>query len=163
MPAKRATAHKEEKAHGLTKAEACKVLQVAPTADEELIAQAYWHQARKVRVMASRDPEARAQLDELNRAFLVLNPARTEAPLADEAAPLGQSTPFAGEMATSIRNFIEQTRRRWPEHVPEVTVLTATTAILTYLALKAGADPLWTLVAAGVAAITIWAPWRRTN
>ncbi|MEX0785104.1 MAG: hypothetical protein WD939_00560 [Dehalococcoidia bacterium] len=163
MAAKRATAQKEDKVHGLTRAEACKALQVAPTADEELIAQAYWHQARKVRVMASRDPEARARLDELNRAFLVLNPARTEAPLSDEAAPLRQSTPIAEEMFSSFRDLIEQTRRRWPEHVPEVTVLTATTAILTYLALEAGASPLWTLVAAGVAAITIWAPWRRTS
>ena len=63
MPAKRAT--KVESAQGLSKAEACKALQVAPTADEELITQAYWHQARKVRVLAAKDPEARAELDRI--------------------------------------------------------------------------------------------------
>lgn len=161
MPTKRAPATSET-AHGLTKAEACKIIQVAPTADEELILQAYWHHARKVRVLASRDPEARRQLDELNRAYLVLNPARTEAPLSEEAPPVrAKPPPLTEEIIASFRNIIDQTRSRWPEHVREVTTLTATTAILTYLALTAGANPLWTLLAAAVAAITIWAPWRR--
>jgi hypothetical protein len=160
MTAKRATA-KEEVIHGLTKSEACKILQVAPTADEELITQAYWHQAGKVRVLAAHDPEARKRLDELNRAFLVLNPARTEAPLSREAAPEQQAKPFAEDFFVSVRRVVDQTRRRWPEHVPEVATLSVTTAILTYLALEAGASPLWTLVAAGVAAVTILAPWRR--
>ena len=160
MAAKRAAAKKEAQ-HGLTKAEACKALQVAPTADEELIMQAYWHQARKVRVLAARDPEARAQLNELNRAYLVLNPARTEAPLAAEAPPSANSSPRLGEdVISSLRKLIDQTRSRWPQHVREVTTLMVTTAILTYLALSAGADPIWTIFVAAVAAATIWAPWR---
>ena len=158
MTARRAT--KAETAHGLSKAEACKALQVAPTADEELITQAYWHQARKVRLLAARDPDARAELDKLNRAFLVLNPARTEAPLTDEAPPPAAG-PFATEVVSSIRHLVDQTKARWPNHVPEVTTLVATTAILTYLALSAGAEPIWTLIVAGAAAIAIWAPWRR--
>ena len=161
MAAKRTTA-KAEAQHGLGKAEACKALQVAPTADEELILQAYWHQARKVRVLASRDPEARAQLDELNRAYLVLNPARTEAPLSDEAPPLTDGTQRLGEeVIASLRRIVDETRSRWPQHVREVTMLMVTTSILTYLALSAGADPLWTILVAAVAAVTIWAPWRR--
>ncbi|MCH8025675.1 MAG: hypothetical protein IH866_02665 [Chloroflexi bacterium] len=161
MAAKR-TAAKREVQHGLTKAEACKALQVAPTADDELILQAYWHQARKVRVLAARDPEARAQLDELNRAYLVLNPARTEAPLSDEAPPLTDGTTRLGEeVIASLRRIVDETRSRWPQHVREVTTLMVTTAILTYLALSAGADPIWTTLVAAVAAITIWAPWRR--
>ncbi len=158
MTARRAT--KAETAHGLSKAEACKALQVAPTADEELITQAYWHQARKVRLLAARDPEARAELDRLNRAFLVLNPARTEAPLTDEAPP-PTTGPFANEVVASVRRLVDQTKARWPNHVPEVTTLVATTAILTYLALSAGAEPIWTLIVAGAAAVAIWAPWRR--
>ncbi len=159
MPAKRAA--NIEKSQGLSKAEACKALQVAPTADEELITQAYWHQARKVRVLAAKDPEARQELDKLNRAFLVLNPARTEAPLTDEAPPQPHSTPFPEEVVASVRRLVEQTRARWPNHVPEVTTLMVTTAILTYLALSAGAAPIWTLIVAGAAALAIWAPWRR--
>ena len=160
MAAKR-TAAKTEAQHGLTKAEACKALQVAPTADEELILQAYWHQARKVRVLAAHDPEARAHLDELNRAYLVLNPARTDAPLSDEAPPLADGTLRLGdEVIASLRKIFDETRSRWPQHVREVTTLMVTTAILTYLALSAGADPIWTTLVAAVAAVTIWAPWR---
>ena len=159
MTAKRAT--KPERSHGLTKAEACRALQVAPTADEELITQAYWHQARKVRVLAAKDPEAREELDKLNRAFLVLNPARTEAPLTGEAPPPPRGAPLAEEVVASVRRLVDQTRARWPNHVPEVTTLTVTTAILTYLALSAGAAPIWTLIVAGAAALAVWAPWRR--
>ncbi len=160
MPAKRAT--KTESAHGLSKAEACKALQVAPTADEELITQAYWHQARKVRVLAAKDPEARAELDKLNRAFLVLNPARTEAPLTGEIPQRSKSSPLITEFVTSVRRTIDQIKARWPNHVPEVTTLVITTTLLTYIALSAGAPPVWTLIVAGAAAIAIWAPWRHS-
>ncbi len=159
MTAKRAA--KSEMSHGLTKAEACKALQVAPTADEELITQAYWHQARKVRVLAAKDPEAREELDKLNRAFLVLNPARTEAPLTGEAPPAPHTTPFAEDVVASLRRIVDQTKARWPNHIPEVSTLVVTTAILTFLALSAGAAPIWTLIVAGGAALAIWAPWRR--
>ena len=125
--------------------------------------QAYWHQARKVRVLAARDPAARAQLDKLNRAYLVLNPARSEAPLSDEAPSLRGGSPRLGEdIIASLRRIIDQTQRRWPQHVREVTVLMVTTTLLTYLALSAGADLVWTSIVAAVAAITIWAPWRST-
>ncbi len=160
MPAKRAT--KLESAQGLSKAEACKALQVAPTADEELITQAYWHQARKVRVLAAKDPEARAELDKLNRAFLVLNPARTEAPLADEVPQRSKASPLANELVGSVRRIVDQIKARWPEHVPEVTTLVITTTLLTYIALSAGAPPVWTLIVAGAAALAIWAPWRHS-
>lgn len=143
--------------HHLTVEEACKALQVAPSADEELIAQAYWHHAGKLRVMAAHDPEARARLDELNRAFLVLNPARTEAPLTKEAPPEEPRFDFVAWLG----RLIEQTRARWPGHVEEVAMLSVTTALLTFLALSAGASPLWTLITAGIAALAIWAPWRR--
>ena len=156
MPARRTTA-KAEAEHGLTKAEACKFLQVAPTADEELITQAYWHHASKLRVLASRDPVARSKLDELNRAFLVMNPAQREAP------PEPRQPNPAAELFAGLRRLIEQTGERWPEHVPEVTTLTITTALLTFLALSAGASPLWTLIVAAVATAAIWAPWRRAG
>ena len=136
MVSKRAAARSQpqpKQKNGLTKTEACKLLQIAPAADEELITQAYWHQARKVRAYARTDPDARRRLDELNRAYRVLNPGRSEAPLESET----------------------------PGRATEVAVLSATTALLTFLALGAGADPLWTVLAAGAAGLTIWAPWRR--
>ena len=39
----------------MTKTEACKILQVASSADAEIITQAYWHLARKYRAAGGRD------------------------------------------------------------------------------------------------------------
>ena len=161
MPAKRAAARSDQPDRALTKAEACKVLQVAPAADEELITKAYWHLARKYRIQAPRDPEARQRLDELNRAYVVLNPGKTEAPLSRETPPAPEEYRSAEQFVRWLGQLVEHTKARWPEHVGEVTVLTGTTAILTYLALSAGASPFWTVLAAAIAALTIWAPWRR--
>ena len=162
MPPRKATAHDPNEPHDLTKAEACKILLVAPAADEELITKAYWHLARKYRAYAPSDAAARARLDQLNKAYVVLNPGKGEAPLAREIQPPPVEPPGFFEQAyRSISQLVEHTVARWPEHVAEVSILTATTAILTYLALSAGASALWTLLAAGIAGLAIWAPWRR--
>lgn len=164
MPAKRATARtaRPHVDHGLSKAEACRVLQVAPSADEELMTQAYWHHATKLRVMAQTDPATRRRLDELNRAYLVLNPAQSEAPLSSEVPPPERrDDSFVADLGRWFRHIADETRRRWPDRLPEVTALIATTALLAFLALSSGASPLWTVVTAGVAALAIWSPWRR--
>lgn len=161
MPRK-ATAQQEEADQGLTKAEACKILQVAPSADEELITKAYWHLARKYRAYAPSDPQARERLDQLNKAYVVLNPGKGEAPLAKEIQPPPEEPPGFFEQAyKSVGQFIEHTMARWPEHVAEVSILTGTTAMLTYLALSAGASVFLTIGAAAIAGLAIWAPWRR--
>jgi hypothetical protein len=163
MSPRRATAQNPaQPAERLTKAEACKILQVAPAADEELMTKAYWHLARKYRAYAHNDPEARAQLDQLNKAYVVLNPGKTEAPLAREMQPPPVEPPgFFEQLYQSLSQLVEHTRARWPEHVAEVSILTATTAVLTYLALSSGASALWTLLFAAIAGLAIWAPWRR--
>jgi hypothetical protein len=160
--ARKATAQKLDEEQPLSKAEACRILQVAPTADEELVTKAYWHLARKHRAYAPSDPQARERLTQLNKAYVVLNPGKGEAPLAREIQPPPEEPPGFFEQAyQSISQFVDHTMARWPEHVAEVSILTGTTAILTYLALSSGASPLWTLLAAGVAGLAIWAPWRR--
>jgi hypothetical protein len=72
----------------MTKAHACKVLGVATTADPEIVVQAYWHLARKYRSTASRNARARQRLDELTRAFLVLQPGGRTDPPPPEPAPV---------------------------------------------------------------------------
>jgi len=162
MRAKKATARKPEQPRTLTKAEACKVLQVAPTADEELITKAYWHLARKERVVAHHDPEARLHLDELNRAYRALNPAGGDPPLSREAPPpLPKETAWSDRFVTGLRRTIEETLARWPGRTAEVAVLATVTVILGYLALTSGASPMWTVLAAGCGVLVIWAPWRR--
>jgi hypothetical protein len=164
MSAKRAAAETDAQSRALTKAEACRILQVAPTADPELVTKAYWHLARKYRAYAPHDQEARDHLDEINRAFVALHPGRGEAPLAGEVpAPPYVPPPFFEQLFRLYRQALEHTRAVWPEHLGEVSVLSGTTAILTYLALAAGASALWTLLAAGIAGLVIWAPWRRAG
>jgi hypothetical protein len=154
-------APKEEET-GLTKEEACQILQVASTADRELITQAYWHLARKYRSEMARDPEAQQRLDELNEAYLILNPGQTEAPLPKEPPPFREESDLASDAVAWFRELIDDIAGRWPGHAPEIAVLAATTAILTLLAISSGASAIWTFLAAGVAAVTIWAPWRRS-
>lgn len=147
----------------MTKEEACKVLQVALTADEEIITQAYWHLARKYQAKANRDKNARERLDELNRAFVVLHPAAQ--PNNDSPGPAAANEPEApslGEVLSALSQLIGQVLSRWRDRAPEVVVLTLTIGWLGALALGAGASPLWTVLALAVAGATVWAPWRRT-
>ena len=160
MRAKKAVT-KPEAGRTLTKAEACKVLQVAPTADEELITKAYWHLARKERIVAHRDPEARRRLDDLNRAYRVLNPAGGDPPLEKELPHLQEEVHWTDQFFAGLRRTIEETAARWPGRTAEVAVLATVTVILGYLALTSGASPLWTVLAVGSGVFAIWAPWRR--
>jgi len=166
MAAKRAAAPKaeeknHERRHGMTKAEACKLLQVAPSAEEGLVTKAYWHLATKLRIHASRDPEARKQLDELNRAYLVLNPTQAEAPLSKEVPSTRHETSFIDDFVAWVKRIVEQTVSRWPGRATEIAILTITSVWLGYLAIASGANQAWAILALTVALVTIWSPWRR--
>ena len=165
MQAKRAatTTPKPARPRGKKRADACRILQVAPTADDDLITQAYWHLARKHWANAGFDPEARKRLEEVNRAYLVLNPNQSEAPLSRELPPPREEPPLVREFAVWLGRAVEQTKARWRGRVPEITALSVVIAILAFVALSAGASILWTLVVAAAALVTIWAPWRRLH
>jgi hypothetical protein len=173
MPAKRAEAKTDRP---LTKAQARRVLGVATKADPEIVVQAYWHLARKYRSTASRNARARQHLDELTRAFLVLQPnGHTEpleepppvvierpppTPIGPQAAPAPEP-PLLTELVAWVRDVVRQTKARWRGRVPEITILTATTTVLGYLALSSGAGGLITVLTLGAAGLAIWAPWRQ--
>ena len=144
------------------RADACKVLQVAPTADAEIITQAYWYLARKYRATAGTDTDSRKRLDALNEAYRVLEPGTEDAPLLDESPRVKSQGPsLADEVGAWLRQAIDQTKERWQGRVPEIGVLTATTTLLAFLAFSAGASGVLTLATATAALVTIWAPWRR--
>ena len=153
----------------MTKEEACKVLQVASTADGEIIIQAYWHLARKFQAEAGNDRSARRRLDELNRAYLVLSP-KAEANVPPEAPqrpqpprrPTTAEPALAAALAAWIGRLVRQTGARWPGRAPEVAIITITLTVLGLLALSSGANATWTLLTLAFAAVTIVAPWRRT-
>ena len=171
MATKRSPA-KPKPAGGMTKEEAYNVLQVASTADGELIIQAYWHLARKFQAEAGNDRSARRRLDELNRAYLALSP-KAEANVPPEAPeapglprppqrPTTAEPALAAALAAWIGRLVRQTGTRWPGRAPEVAIITITLVVLGLLALSSGANATWTLVTLAVAAVTIVAPWRRT-
>ncbi len=145
----------------MTKAEACKILQVASSADEEIVTQAYWHLARKYRDGADTDKWARKRLDDLNRAYLVLLPQSGGAPPAKTPVSHAAEPPITDELAALARRIVQRTRARWQGRLPELAMLSAATATLTFLALSAGASVPLTLLAAAVAAFAFVAPWRR--
>jgi hypothetical protein len=69
---------------------------------------------------------------------------------------------LAEDFGNWLRRLVEEIAARWPGRTTEVAALGGATGVLTYLALTAGASPLATLLAAGVAVLAIWAPWRKT-
>jgi hypothetical protein len=93
----------------------------------------------------SKTPQAR------KKTTLRLVEKRSEEP--QEAVPSG-----AGKR--HFEDFIATTFARWRGHEPEIAILAATTFILTIAAIFAGADVLFTLLAAATAAVIIWSPWR---
>ncbi len=148
----------------MTKAQACKVLQVSSTADAEIVTQAYWHLARKYRADGSRDARARKRLAELEEAFALLHPAPLEALAPDERGPaarLSEEPPLAQEFVTWLRQLAGHTTVRWRGRVPEIAIIGAAAVFLAFLALSAGASGLLTLLALGVALVTVLSPWRR--
>ncbi len=149
----------------MTKTEACKVLQVASSADAEIVTQAYWHLARKYRAEAGRDRRAKRRLEELEEAFSVLHPGPLEIPATPEVKvgpDRSGEPPLAEEFMTWLRQVAEQTTARWRGRVPEVAAITVATVVLAFLALTAGASPILTLLALAVALVTVLSPWRRT-
>ncbi|MGB2695014.1 MAG: J domain-containing protein [Dehalococcoidia bacterium] len=147
----------------MAKEEAYKVLQVAPSADDEIITQAYWFLARKYQSKARNDKKARQQLDELNQAFVVLLPGAQEnvGPMA-YAGPRQADAPSFADIGAGIRQLVEQVLSRWGGRGPEIIVLTFTIGWLGVLAIGAGASALWTILALAIAGVTVWAPWHRT-
>ncbi len=141
------------------RADACRVLHVAPTADAEIITQAYWYLARKYRATAGTDTKSRKRLDDLNEAYRVLQPGTDGAPL-EQSPPVEPHGPsVVDEVGAWLQHVIGQTKERWQGRVPEIGVLTATTTLLAFLAFSAGASGILTLATATVAIVTIWAPW----
>jgi hypothetical protein len=68
----------------------------------------------------------------------------------------------AGEgMPRSLERLVALIAARWQGHEPEIAILAAVTLMLAVAAVFAGADLLFTIMVALVAAVTIWSPWRQ--
>jgi hypothetical protein len=73
----------------------------------------------------------------------------------------GTETSVGEAMRRSLARLVASVTARWQGHEPEIAILAAITLMLAVAAVFAGADLLFTLMLALVAAVTIWAPWRQ--
>lgn len=165
MVTKRAPAKPKAKANnGMTKEDACTVLQVAASADGEIITQAYGYLARKYQAKSNRDRGTRKRLEELNKAFLVLHPTANGEQIVPAPLPTDNAESISmAEFFAETRRLVARISSRWSGRAPEVIMFIITTAWLGFLALSSGANPFWTLLALAIAGATIWAPWRRAQ
>jgi curved DNA-binding protein CbpA len=131
------------------------VLKIHPSADHEMVAQAYWHLARKYNAASAHDLGAKRRLEELNEAFAVLgspdqradyNRSRAEGPAAKT------------EAAAKRRVTIEVSFWRLPAW--QGTIAATAALALATLALVAGAPLVITLVFAAIAIAAALLPVR---
>ena len=131
------------------------VLKIHPSADHEMVAQAYWHLARKYNATSAHDLGATKRLEELNEAFAVLgspdqradyNRSRAERPAAET------------EAAAKRRVTIEVSFWRLPAW--QGTIAATAALALATLALVADAPLVITLVFAAIAIAAALLPAR---
>jgi len=81
--------------------------------------------------------------------------------LAGARARRATETRMGEGMTRSLARLVASVTARWQGHEPEIAILAAMTLMLAVAAVFAGADLLFTLMVALVAAVTIWSPWRQ--
>jgi len=125
------------------------VLQLHPSADHAMIVQAYWHLARKYKVVMACDGSAEHALEELNRSFNVLGSPESRTAY-DRARVAGRATEDAPEPETR-RVSIEVCFWNLPAWQG---ILAASASIaLGVVALASGAPPLLVLGLATLASV----------
>jgi curved DNA-binding protein CbpA len=126
------------------------VLQLHPSADHAMVAQAYWYLARKYKAAADRNACTERALVELNQSFDVLGSPESRAEYDRRRGQMRNGTlSTTAESGATKRVSIEVSFWCLPAWQG---VLAATAAIaLAVIALAAGAEPVVTLLIAAVA------------
>jgi len=144
--------------------EAYRTLRLDPSADGQLVQDAYWSLVRKAQERGSRDPSARVEIDRLNEAYQTLQPGAkqyTPPPAAPAAAAAG--TEFLDDAVDWVSREALRTRLRWHDRNPEIAVIGGATLFLSIMALAAGTSFWIVLLAFALVFGAIWAPWRRVE
>ncbi len=131
------------------------VLKIHPSADHEMVAQAYWHLARKYNATSAYDLGATKRLEELNEAFAVLGSADQR---ADYNRSRAEMPAAETEAAAKRRVTIEVSFWRLPAW--QGTIAATAALALATLALVAGAPLAITLVFAAIAIAAALLPAR---
>ena len=130
------------------------VLKIHPSADHEMVAQAYWHLARKYNAASAYDLGAKKRLEELNEAFAVIGSA-------DQRADYNRSRaerPAVETEAAKRRVTIEVSFWRLPAW--QGTIAATAALALATLALMAGAPLVITMVFGAIAIAAALLPVR---
>jgi curved DNA-binding protein CbpA len=131
------------------------VLKIHPSADHEMVAQAYWHLARKYNAASAYDLGAKRRLEELNEAFAVIGSADQR---ADYNRSRAEMPAAETEAAAKRRVTIEVSFWRLPAW--QGTIAATAALALAALALVAGAPLVITLVFAAIAIAAALLPAR---
>jgi hypothetical protein len=147
-------------------AQAYETLNLHPSADGQMVADAYWRMVRQAQGEED-GAETRARIEQLNDAYTTLTPkaalrpAPAHALAAAAQQPAGSGVPMLDWIADWVAAQVQFTKARWPGRHVEIGVIGGASLALTFIALSTGAAVSLTLVCAAVIVLAIWAPWRR--
>ena len=135
----------------------CLILQVHPEADAAMIDAAYWHLAKRYNEAAAYDSQAKAKLEELNEAYIVLGSAtRREEYMKIRAQVLGEGAlPQAPKPAPPAPPLAVMTRQQPRER----EIAEAAKARRRLLSLQSIAGLFVALCFTGVALAATVSPW----
>lgn len=126
------------------------VLQLHPSADHELVVQAYWHLAHKYKIAMDCDAFAEHALEELNGAFDILGAPDLRAEY-DRARSRRPATHFDASLPETKRVSIEICF--WNLPAWQGMLAATSTIALAVVALTSGAEPLVVLCLAAAATV----------
>ncbi len=143
---------------------AFETLKLQPTADGEMVSDAYWRLVRKAQARAAKDAGAQAEIDRLNDAYTTLTPrGAAYAPPAAPPANAGSGVWLLDVFADWLSRQALRTRQRWAGRNPEIAMIGGGALVLVFAAIGAGASLAAVFAATAVICAAIWAPWRRVR
>jgi hypothetical protein len=146
--------------------QAYKTLNLHPSADGQMVADAYWRLVRVAQAEAD-SPEARAEVERLNDAYTTLSPKTQPRPAPQQRTPVEQVAGSGVWLLDAVADWIvaqlNLTKARWPGRTTEISIIAVATLALMFIALSTGAAITLTFVATAFIFAALWAPWRKTG
>lgn len=147
--------------------QAYQTLNLHPSADSQMVADAYWRLVRIAQSDAAENPDAKAEIERLNEAYTTLSPKTQARPAAARRTPVEQAAGSGVWLLDAVADWIvaqlNLTKARWPGRTLEISVIAVATLALMFIALSTGAAITLTFLATAVVFAAIWAPWRKAG
>jgi hypothetical protein len=147
----------------MDRSEAFRTLNLAESADGQMVQTAYWALVRQAQDEGTRNTKARWKIDAYNEAYTTLAPdaKQYEPPPPRQTASAPEGTEFIDRAVDWLSEEGRRTKERWEHRLPEIAVLGAVSLFLMILALSEGASFVLVLLCWFVVLAAIWAPWRK--